>query len=238
VDLSGAIPPRAPSDRGHKILFPSLALGMLIGAVGVAMTSSSSGRIPTMRSTPGGLDATRPADAQLAAFGRDNPQCPIWTNWQKTCSRTGEGGSLICVHDQERPARPSEPFCVRTEFSGIPSPLTRGQNASSRRFCARTRHERIFDSAGRVLFEGTVCHRYRTDRPFNGRSHGARRHPQCRHWSRGPGGVLVCSEFAAGPCRLLDGVPVPPSGPLENQIVIPHRFDPEMTAAFGVFCVN
>jgi hypothetical protein len=176
------------------------------------------------------------ADESLARFGQQNPECPIWTKWQKTCSRTGAGGSSICVRDQGLPARPSEPFCVRTEFSGLPSPLTERQNASSMRFCARTRHEHVSDSAGRFLYEDTVCHRYRTDRPFNGRTLAARRHPLCGQWSRGSGGVLICSQWMAGPCELEDGVPWEPSGPQENLIVIPHSFDPEKTAAFGVFC--
>ena len=35
------------------------------------------------------------ADADLVRFERENPSCQLWTNWQKMCSRTGEG--IHCV---------------------------------------------------------------------------------------------------------------------------------------------
>lgn len=51
------------------------------------------------------------ADAALDQFGRDNPTCELWTNWQKACVR-GADGAAICYVDRGRRVRPSVPFCT------------------------------------------------------------------------------------------------------------------------------
>ena len=177
-------------------------------------------------------------DRMLAAFERANPQCPLWTNWQKLCSRTGPGGATHCATDPDRSTAPSEPFCARTEFSGGGVEAAPAQLLSSRRFCEVTRRETATDIQGRVVSEAVVCGRYQMDRPFNGRRAEARRNPACAEWSRGESGVLECRRWAAAPCPpadLSDGVP-DERRPGPSEVWIPRSFDPDRTAAFGVFC--
>lgn len=81
------------------------------------------------------------ADAALAAFERENPQCQLWTNWQKMCSRIGADGGTLCVEDKARRARPSIPFCVGATQEGRVA-LSVGQwdiarRKSLERFCKR-----------------------------------------------------------------------------------------------------
>jgi len=182
--------------------------------------------------------AREPADAALVRFERDNPECPLWTDWRKTCSRTGPAHSMLCVTDPGRVVRPSEPFCVKAEMSGVPGPFTENQRMSSLRFCRATRLIRVTDASGQPRYEQTICHRYRIDRPFNGRRPAARRHPMCNRWSRGAENVLTCVQWRAADCEPHDGVPRPPARPSEDQVVIPQNFDPEATATFGVFCTR
>lgn len=184
-------------------------------------------------------DVPAPNETQavpLVAFGQAHPQCPLWTNWHQTCSRTGPDGEPYCVSDPDRVVEASEPFCVRTEYSGVPGPMSERQRSSALRFCEKTRHERIRDGAGNVEYEGTVCHRYRSDRPFSGRRLAARQHPLCERWSRGPHGLFQCAEWAPSSCRLSDGIPKPHPTDGGEHIIIPKGFDPDTTAVFGVFC--
>src|SRR3954464_6240791 len=105
----------------RKILFPSLFLGMLLGAAAVAMTSSNSRRPAADLPVSGSLDARRPDDRQMMAFDRSHPQCQLWTNWQKMCSRTGPGGATYCAIDAEMRVNPSRPFCVDTAATELSS---------------------------------------------------------------------------------------------------------------------
>ena len=52
------------------------------------------------------------ADTDLTLFDIANPNCQLWTNWQKMCARLDAQGGMHCVVDPGRPARPSTPFCV------------------------------------------------------------------------------------------------------------------------------
>ena len=181
---------------------------------------------------------TRPdtPDQRLERFNLENPQCRLWTDWQRACARTGLGGAMRCVTDRSHPVAPSEPFCVATPFWGRPGPFTDSQRLSSLRFCRSTYRERVTDAAGRLLYEERVCGRYERDRPFNGRTVAARRHPLCARWSRGPAGVLICAKWRRAPCRLLDNVPRQVPADNESTVVIPHRFDPDRMAVLSVTC--
>lgn len=50
------------------------------------------------------------ADAALVQFANSNPDCQLWTNWEKMCSRTS--GASTCIRDSRLQVRPSTPFCV------------------------------------------------------------------------------------------------------------------------------
>jgi hypothetical protein len=227
-----------------KVLMCAMVLGLVSCSASTGTEGSARGASPgdarpasSDRSSNGSeFFAQHEADEALAQFDRDNPECPIWTNWQKVCSRAGLDGSTECHSDPDLPVAPSAPFCVRTEFSGV-SPPSESQRQSSLRFCASTYDERVRNTAGDVLFEGKLCGQYEVNRPFNGRRLPARLHAACARWTRNADGLLECSEWQMRSCNLNDGIPrrrPPDSG---EHIIIPGRFDPERTAVFSVFCV-
>lgn len=130
------------------------------------------------------------ADEVLARFDRDHPQCELWTNWSRMCSRTGAGGAAYCTADPGMPVPPSEPFCVSDSESQRsrpqPASLTPSQNDSMQRFCSP-------DAAARgptgLLAE--ECGFVR-GRPFNGYRLAARLHPWCEQWNEAVTNVPLC----------------------------------------------
>lgn len=100
-----------------RSLLPAFLVGLLIA--------------PSLAAGIGYSRNQQHADVALAAFGEANLQCQLWTNWQKMCSRTGEGGAVACSTDPDRPVAPSEPFCT----AGEAAPPTRAQVKSFERFC-------------------------------------------------------------------------------------------------------
>jgi hypothetical protein len=133
------------------------------------------------------------ADADLAQFNLDHPECKLWTNWQKMCSRGPELGQVSCVTDASRPVRPSRPFCAGNNGgharAGPPSSIPIDL-ATLRRFCA--------DIATKDGME--FCSQMSPDRPFNGRDLQSLRSPYCAKWANAGG--LVCSEKGSS-----DGLP-------------------------------
>jgi hypothetical protein len=118
------------------------------------------------------------ADAALAAFDRDNPDCQLWTNWQKMCSRTGENGATWCTTDPDKPVKPSTPFCEAPKGSpdrvgdrySFPPTMTKSQIESANRFCLSG------------ISSKRQCKKLDPTRPFNGKRLAARRHPWCEIW--------------------------------------------------------
>jgi hypothetical protein len=94
-------------------LTSSLAAGIRYAAFANAASSSNSIYYPDQLS----------ADIALDSFGRDQPQCLLWTNWQKICSRTGLNGEITCAMDSGFKVRPSTPFCAGISGSLAPTPL-------------------------------------------------------------------------------------------------------------------
>jgi hypothetical protein len=215
---------------------------LLMLSIAVSACSMIQGSDPVGPAPKGGSAASADfggrtaADLRLARFGTDNPECPLWTNWRKICSRTGANGATVCSVDRERPVRSSEPFCVATPFSGKSGSFSEKQRLSSLRFCAATRQEHVTDGSGATLYREVVCARYRVDRPFNGRGIAARRHPLCKSWSSTREGLLFCGEWIPGPCRLQDGYVRPRVSYGPDEIWIPRTYDPEAISAYGVFC--
>lgn len=76
---------------------------LALGAVACATTASA----PSIY-----YKSQAQADAALAAFDKDNPDCQLWTNWQKMCSRMGGSGETLCAIDTQRRVAPSAAFCV------------------------------------------------------------------------------------------------------------------------------
>jgi len=147
----------------------------------------------------------RQADSALDRFGRNHPQCELWTNWQKMCSRTGTGGEATCTVDRTRPVKPSRPFCLSAVPEGEartePVSLSGSEGRSMRRFCSP--EAAATSPTGAKVEE---CGFDRT-RPFNGYRLQARLHGWCAQWNEavtrkpvcrvGKGGLLPSCENLA-----------------------------------------
>lgn len=125
------------------------------------------------------------ADAALKSFDRKNPSCQLWSNWQKLCSRTGDGGKTLCTTDPITPVQPSAPFCAGNAqriFSVKEQIVNADERKSAMRFCKDIKHDdKLLDCYGKV-----------SRRPFNGRRIALRRSPLCEVWSSGDN--PVCAE--------------------------------------------
>jgi len=141
--------------------------------------------IPACSQAPDPGRARYDADAQLAAFDRAHPQCQLWTNWQKMCSRSGPNGETVCVTDPDRPVAPSEPFCTAPQSAGR-SPSS-AQVRSFARFCRA-------DPLSPPESPFHLC-QGGDDRPFNGTRVAARLHPWCDLWADDQSN-LVCQSGA------------------------------------------
>ena len=131
------------------------------------------------------------ADTALAAFDKDNPSCQLWTNWQKMCSRTGEGGrSAYCSTDQSRAVKPTRPFCVG-DFGG------RYREPKHLKLASDNALLNVFCTKFEYVSGQKRCLKLDPKRPFNGRSLGAMRHPACEVWQRDD--KPVCSETGKFP---------------------------------------
>jgi hypothetical protein len=163
------------------------------------MTASSTELISAAHTASKGLDLTRPADIQLAAFDRDHPQCRLWTNWEKMCSRTGPNGETRCTEDPDRVVEPSEPFCVAQEGVAIADrAFTGDQRASAGRFCRR--RATFVSRMGPNGWErrpDDSCLDQDPNRPFNGRQIAARLHPWCGAWNDVRTHRRLCSTHPA-----------------------------------------
>jgi hypothetical protein len=137
--------------------------------------------------------AATAADRQLLQFGAQNPECPLWTNWQKLCSRTGPDGAPRCSTDQGMKVEPSAPFCAGG-FLGNPENQKGEQLVSDERFC--TKHETYTALSARGERHYQVCTRHARERPFNGRRIAALVHPWCETWSEMETNKPVCSAKA------------------------------------------
>jgi hypothetical protein len=136
------------------------------------------------------------ADAALARFDRNNPECQLWTNWQRMCSRTGQGGATFCMADPDRAVRPSQPFCISKTGEERARPdlqsLSATQRVSLGRFCSPAAAAR-----GPTGAKVEECGFVRS-RPFNGYRLAARLHPWCDEWSDAITREPVCSADGSG----------------------------------------
>jgi hypothetical protein len=146
----------------------------------------------------GSFRSQQEADRSLVRFDREHPQCQLWTNWQKMCSRTGPNGATNCVTDPDRPVRPSAPFCVYAG-EGTMTPDLEGPDVGSvGRYCIRSRTHGVYSGPGSDPGRQIrYCAEFDPRRPFNGRSLAARRHGWCAEWSDTSTERPVCVEGAA-----------------------------------------
>ncbi len=131
----------------------------------VAAIGQTTGSKPTVMRGP---DYPSPydnstADRALKAFDEKNPECALWSDWHKLCSRTGPGGSTYCRTDPSHPVNASTPFCARSSTSYL------------RMRPAELKSRDRFRIPGRK-------NEYTADRPFNGSTVQAIDHPLCKEW--------------------------------------------------------
>jgi hypothetical protein len=132
------------------------------------------------------------ADAALDQFDKANPNCQLWTNWQKMCSRLGkQGENTHCNTDPSFPSRPTRPFCIASLESQLVTNAEQLPNSEDidvlNVYCAR-----IEKVDGKSL-----CRKMKARRPFNGLSLAALRHPFCEVWSKNS--KKICSESGSSP---------------------------------------
>lgn len=168
----------------------------IIAAAGAALVACST--IPAVSSdwdSDNFYAGQAEADAALELFDKSNPDCQLWTNWQKMCSRSGPSGSVYCASDASRPVSPSAPVCVAWSVGNDRqlAASSRREQLSRARFCRGELIE-LEDDGGSAL-----CTSPDPQRPFSGRDLSARRHPYCTVWAEEHTGAPVCAEGSAFP---------------------------------------
>jgi hypothetical protein len=189
------------------------------------------------------------ADAAFAAFDKDNPDCQLWTNWQKMCSRTGANGTTYCNTDPDIPVKPSVPFCFNqhapqqssANVQPTKSYIEMQKNSQSRnRFC-----KEFLDNGPDLEFEIAqnpnylnTCVKYHLSRPFNGMSIKSQKNPRCKKWTQDKGGFFYCSEAitdekCADIKRIRSTFEV-----AENGLAVGREFRSEQFAIWGLSCID
>ena len=165
------------------VAFISMAVGACV-VDRVQAGSAGEAGVPTFSVAEG--------ERQMAAFDRANPQCQAWSNWRKSCSRSGPNGSTYCWSDPHREVAPSAPFCAT-------GPESNANNQSATELASNDRFCEAWETYGRFGAEGELppvreCVRFRPDRPFNGRRLAAVVHPWCEAWRDPYTLAPVCSS--------------------------------------------
>jgi hypothetical protein len=189
------------------------------------------------------------ADAELAQFDRAHPECQLWTNWQKMCSRTGPSGATLCRATAQSKVRPSAPFCTAKEDGGYRRPNEDdGVRAlrSSLRFCSYPNGK-----PSGLAAQVEACE-FLPTRPFGGHDLRDQVHPWCDTWKeagrvrpasvgRRPRYGFFCSvQRVPSWCVWPDGLgygPVkaaPSSAP--KDVPIQTLLNPDSIAVRGIFC--
>lgn len=177
--------------RRHKAVpILTVVLSAILGAAAVGQISHIAPGATHDPDYPPPYDNSK-ADLALKAFDVGHPQCALWTDWHKLCSRTGPNGSTYCRLDELHPAKPSTPFCA-VDHGSPPAPNSLAEKLSRRRFSdlersAIPRDLKDFDEKTRPL--------YKSNRPFSGSSIYQVEHPYCAVWIYDNGlGPALCAE--------------------------------------------
>lgn len=153
----------------------AVALCVLALAIGTPVSRTAAQSADLSRQTPKTQD-----------FDKLHRSCQVWTDWQKTCSRTGSNHETVCKFDQHRPVQPSTPFCVVDSNQPL---LRTSENLhdpdnirSFFRFCRQRSAANSFDGTQTTTTE--LCLAFSKSRPFSGYVLSAIQHPWCLHWAR------------------------------------------------------
>lgn len=245
----------------RRVLVFAVASALVpIAACVAAAVSSGSERSGSNSAASATLNPARPADRQMRAYGEVNPDCRMWTNWEKLCSRTGANGTIVCGIDPGRRVTPSDPFCAASRSATPAASLPETERVSSERFC---RAHRTTEDLSRGTLS-RVCTRHDPRRPFNGRRVAALLHrdcdglsdaatgrPFCVRGGNAAAGLPDCEALAArgyqhprllhcsrwsgdASCRAFPIRPQPDLGP--DAFVIPQ--DPNRNGVHGLVCEN
>lgn len=118
------------------------------------------------------------SDVRLKAFEKANPDCPLWTDWRKICSRIGVNGATSCRTDPIYKVVASAPFCAARPI--VKQSLA--SQMSAKRFCVKFRRA-LRESDDWEKPTGTrVCDTYQSARPFSGETIAQMEHPACLSW--------------------------------------------------------
>jgi hypothetical protein len=161
-----------------KAITTALLAGFAMASGSVAASSA-----PFAGSAHRQYDLSSLADRKLLHFDMTHPDCEMWTDWRKLCSRMGPDGTSTCRTDPLHPAKPSEPFCA---MPGQSSGDTLAQGLSRGRYCAQFVDPPSPEQTGPRGF----CAIYRPGRPFGGERLAQMATPDCLKWTH-PGLVLL-----------------------------------------------
>ncbi len=245
----------------RNLIFTAIPLALLAAAACVTgMPAGDAGDGQARAPAAVSLDTARAADRQMLAYGEAHPECRLWTNWEKLCSRTGRGGGIECDIDRGRRVAPSLPFCVASRSETPASPAQDTERALRERFCvARTTTENLLDQS---LVR--VCTRHDPRRPFNGRRIAALLHRGCDSLSDAATGRLYCVRGGNAAARVPDCVRLAAAGrehsgllqcsswsgdascqafpirppPSSDPEAVSFPQDPDRNGVHGLFCEN
>ncbi len=140
--------------------YTKIALSFCVSALTVACVTGSSIY----------YDSQAEADRALAAFDKANPQCQLWTNWQKMCSRANPDGQTLCARDPAKPVEPSKPFCVASTYNHSDTSLIPANDIdtleSIERFCSSAEATEKQSNPDWTNYTAIGFCRYKSDRPF------------------------------------------------------------------------
>lgn len=168
--------------RVLPILGTALVAIVSVGALGQATQVGQ--RTVRYPDHPSPYDNSK-ADRALKEFAEEHPNCPLWTNWHKLCSRTGPDGTAYCRLDRVHHASASTPFCAA--MNGQLETNHADYNEKSQ-YQSSIRFSKI-RSVKEIIFEGNSSkshirniRSWSADRPFNGRSFWQYEDPGCEIW--------------------------------------------------------
>jgi hypothetical protein len=154
-------------------------LGLVAGNVAVVTLAYASLAAPVAlptRALERAYDLTIASDRDLLEYDRSHPECDLWTDWRKLCSRMGPNGATTCTVDTHHPAKASAPFCADSKLGHRDM---RAEAASRSRFCAKWRVPEFDRTSGKVERD---CEFYKVERPFNGARVETLATPYCLKW--------------------------------------------------------
>jgi hypothetical protein len=172
----------------HWFTFGSIgiALGILLMTAGITAAKKTTG---STESSDFYFKTNSDTDVAFAAYGRANPTCTAWSDWQKTCSRLSSDGTQLHCNDSKVVAERSPIFCLgRTnprEHIQRPKEYRITQTAH-KRFCKfytpRLSNDSLVNEGGSITEKKGLCTQRDQGRPFAGYEISEIRHPYCEVW--------------------------------------------------------